>query len=63
MEFNEIPTETFESLGIAAEKILFESLFHPIEIDKIDRLTEPERRNLLLRCFINPVQDLPSSFI
>jgi hypothetical protein len=55
--------EAFEDLRLAAEKILSTALNNNIEIVKIERLTEKGRRNLLLRCFINPINGLPSSFI
>ena len=55
--------QAFIPLRIAAERILSTALGDRIEIDKIESLTEPGRRNLLLRCFINRVEDTPSSFI
>ncbi len=55
--------ETFAPLRVAAERILSEVLGNQIHIDKIDCLTEKGRRNLLLRCFIRPVDGLPASFI
>jgi hypothetical protein len=55
--------EAFEDLRLAAEGILSTVLNNNIEIVKIERLTEKGRRNLLLRCFIDPINGLPSSFI
>lgn len=64
MEFSKTEEqETFDSLRVAAEQILSTALEKQIYINKIDRLTEKGRRNLLLRCFIDPIFDLPSSFI
>ena len=60
MQFN---NKAFIPLRIAAESILSTALGDRIKIDRIDRLTEPGRRNLLLRCFINRVEGIPSSFI
>lgn len=56
-------SETFESLHIAAELLLSRSLNKQIHIHKIERLTEKGRRNLLLRCFIDPIDDVPTSLI
>jgi Phosphotransferase enzyme family len=55
--------EAFSPLCISAEAILATALDNQIHIDKIEHLTEKGRRNLLLRCRINPVDSLPSSFI
>ena len=55
--------ETLDKLKIAAEQIISGATNQQVQIDKIDRLTEKGRRNLLLRCFIKPIKDLPSSFI
>jgi len=64
MESNQNQTpESCAPLSIAAAQILSRSLEHKIYINKIIRLTEPGRRNLLLRCFIDPIKDLPASFI
>jgi hypothetical protein len=53
----------FDSLRDSADRILSTALGNQIHINKIERLTEKGRRNLLLRCLINPVDGLPSSFI
>jgi Phosphotransferase enzyme family len=55
--------EFFELLTISAEQILTQVLGSPVEIGKVDRLTDPGRRNLLLRCFVGSSDGLPSSFI
>ncbi|WP_319420033.1 hypothetical protein [Pleurocapsa sp. FMAR1] len=55
--------EAFEPLRLKAEQLLSAALDNKIHINKVECLTEKGRRNLLLRCFINPVGDLPSSFI
>ena len=55
-------SESFE-LVVATERLLSKMWRDRIYISKVQRLTEKGRRNLLLRCFINPVSGLPSSFI
>ena len=55
--------ETFKPLCIKAEQLLSAALNNKIHINEVECLTEKGRRNLLLRCFINSVGDLPSSFI
>lgn len=55
--------EAFEPLRVEAEQLLSVALNNKIHINKVECLTEKGRRNLLLRCFINSVGDLPSSFI
>ena len=52
-----------ESFEVTAEKILSNLTGKKVRITKCDRLTEDGRRNLLLRCFIEPIDDLPKSFI
>ena len=56
-------SESFAPLSVAAEKILASASGTRVQIKEIKRLTEPGRRNLLLRCFIDPIKDLPASFI
>jgi Phosphotransferase enzyme family len=64
MEFNEADQqETFEPLRISAERVLSAALGNQIYINKIERLTEKGRRNLLLRCLSHPVNGSPASFI
>lgn len=64
MESNQAQSiESFKPLCVAAEKTLSISCQSPVHISKIERLTEPGRRNLLLRCFIEPIEDLPASFM
>jgi hypothetical protein len=53
----------FEPLLTAAEHVLSNSLGSRIRINGIEGLSEDGRRNLLLRCFIDPIYDRPSSFI
>ena len=55
--------ELFASLRIAAEQILSTALNCQIRIDRLERMTEAGRRNLLLRCWIEPLDNLPASFI
>ena len=57
------PSETFDSLRVAAERLLSAALNNSIEIERVECLTEAGRRNLLLRCFIQPVEGIPASFI
>ena len=61
MEFNQV--KAFEPLRLAAEQILSAFFGDRVFIKSIERLTEPGRRNMLWRCWIDPVKDLPSSFI
>jgi hypothetical protein len=64
MESNKFEApEAFDPLCVSAEGILSTTLGNQIYINKIERLTEKGRRNLLLRCRVNPVDGLPSSFI
>lgn len=55
--------EMFAPLLAAAERILAANLGYPIKISGFDRLSEPDRRNLLLRCFTASDGDAPTSFI
>ena len=55
--------ELFASLRIAASQILSEALNCQIQITRSERMTEAGRRNLLLRCWIEPIENLPASFI
>ena len=55
--------ELFVSLRIAAEQILSTALNCQIRLDRLERMTEAGRRNLLLRCWIEPIENLPASFI
>jgi hypothetical protein len=64
MESNKFEApEAFDPLCVSAEGILSTTLGNQIHINKIERLTEKGRRNLLLRCRVNSVDGLPSSFI
>ncbi|MEL6442513.1 MAG: hypothetical protein AAFQ80_25135 [Cyanobacteria bacterium J06621_8] len=55
--------QILDSLKVTAEKILSNATGAKIQITNCDRLTKDGRRNLLLRCFIEPLDDLPMSFI
>jgi hypothetical protein len=55
--------ELFAPLLAAAERILSANLGCQIQVTAVERLSEPERRNLLLRCLTSPNEDLPTSFI
>jgi thiamine kinase-like enzyme len=58
-----IEQELFNPFVVSAERILTQSFDAHRHIAKVDRLTDPGRRNLLLRCFTEPIDGLPSSFI
>jgi Phosphotransferase enzyme family len=55
--------ESFNPLVVSAEQLLTKAFDGQMHISKIDRLTDPGRRNLLLRCFTDSFEGLPSSFI
>lgn len=55
--------ETFDPLVTAAERILSGVIGGPIHFTSVERLSEPDRRNLLLRCTSSHTRDLPSQFI
>jgi hypothetical protein len=55
--------EPLNSLRTAAEKLLSTALGDRIHINEMECLSEHGRRNLLLRCRIDPVGGLPSSFM
>ena len=64
MESKEIlEQKDFAPLLAATERILSKAWDNRINICKVECLTEKGRRNLLLRCFIHPVDRVPSSFI
>ena len=64
MESDKIQKQAaFTPLRVATEKLLSIALDSEIEIEEIECLTEKGRRNMLLRCFIEPIEDFPSSFI
>lgn len=64
MESKEIlEQKDFAPLLAATERILSKAWNNRINISKVECLTEKGRRNLLLRCFICPVDGVPSSFI
>ena len=54
---------SFEPLRLSAEKILSASLGDRICINRVQSLMEEGRRNLLLRCWIDSVEAIPSSFM
>lgn len=51
------------ALQDTAEKILSTHFNAPIHFSTIDRLSDPQRRNLLLRCHIEADQSIPTSVI
>jgi hypothetical protein len=55
--------ENFDTLTHAAEHLLSEVFRDPIYFTGVERLSEPDRRNLLLRCICSPNSDLPASYI
>jgi hypothetical protein len=55
--------EDFSSLASAAERMLSEAFGSSIHFSNIERLSEPERRNLILRCTSMATNSFPSSFI
>jgi hypothetical protein len=60
------PTENPETLASwrsVATELLSKATGQPIHIDHLENFTEEGRRNFLLRCHIDPVPGLPTSFI
>ncbi|MEL6496239.1 MAG: hypothetical protein AAFQ41_14120 [Cyanobacteria bacterium J06623_7] len=55
--------QEFTPLRIAAERILSTALSSQIQLDRLERMTEPGRRNLLIRCWSERTGDFPPSFI
>ena len=55
--------ETFDALTREAERMLSDLSGNPIRFTNVQRLSEPERRNLILRCLTTGTGGLPSSFI
>lgn len=55
--------DNFVSLTRESERILSDILGSQIHFIKVERLSEPERRNLILRCISDPNSTTPSSFI
>jgi hypothetical protein len=55
--------KAFNPLLAAAEQVISNALGNQIHITEVKRLTKKGRRNLLLRCFIDPTHGVPSSFI
>ena len=55
--------ETFDSLAIAAERMLSDVFGSQIRLTSVERLSEPGRRNLILRCLSSPISDFPSRYI
>ena len=52
-----------DNLVEVAARMLSDVFAHPIQFKHVERLTEPERRNQLLRCHSAPTPNTPSSFI
>ena len=64
MKYNHLSEqELFTPLRIATEKILSTAVSSQVKIDRLERMTELGRRNLLIRCWIEPIDNLPPSFI
>ena len=55
--------ESFIPLSMAAEKILSTAANSQVKINRFERMSEPGRRNLLIRCWIDRIDLLPASFI
>jgi hypothetical protein len=55
--------ELFNPITKAAERILSNLFGSEIHFTDVQRLSEPERRNLILRCITVPTRNFPSSFI
>lgn len=53
----------FAALTTVAEQMLSEALGRPIRFTQVERLSEPERRNLLLRCHSASTNAGPASYI
>jgi len=56
-------TEMFHVLTAAAERMLFDRFGSQIHFTTVERLSEPDRRNLILRCLSTPTANFPSKFI
>jgi len=55
--------ETFNVLTAEAERMLSDSFGSQIRFTYVERLSEPDRRNLILRCLSTPTGNFPSKFI
>ena len=55
--------ETFDAITKAAEQMLTDIFGSPIYFTDLQRLSEPDRRNLILRCTSVPIDNIPSKFI
>lgn len=55
--------ETFDIITSTAEKMLSDVFGSQIRFTNVDRLSEPGRRNLILRCVSAPTSEFPSRFI
>jgi thiamine kinase-like enzyme len=61
---NQIPRpETFNALTWEAERMLSDIFGSQIHFTHVERLSEPGRRNLILRCLSAPTNNFPSRFI
>ena len=56
-------TETFSVLTAEAERMLSDRFGSPVLFTTVERLSEPDRRNLILRCLSTPTGNFPSKFI
>ena len=55
--------ETFTVLTAEAERMLADRFGSPFHFTTVERLSEPDRRNLILRCLSTPTGNFPSKFI
>jgi thiamine kinase-like enzyme len=56
-------TETFSVLTAEAERMLSDRFGSQFHFTTVERLSEPDRRNLILRCLSTPTGNFPSRFI
>jgi hypothetical protein len=55
--------EMFRVLTAEAERMLFDRFGSQFHFTTVERLSEPDRRNLILRCLSTPTGNFPSKFI
>jgi hypothetical protein len=56
-------TEMFRVLTSEAERMLSDRFGSQVHFTTVERLSEPDRRNLILRCLSTPAGNLPAKFI
>jgi len=56
-------TEMLRVLTAEAERMLFDRFGSQFHFTTVERLSEPDRRNLILRCLSTPTGNFPSKFI